>query len=94
MKKTTLITALLTSYLLYGCSSIDEKENLQGSLVGKKKAELIKAIGEPKYSIDSTFDDEYASITLVYATTDPSLGCVESYKIETRTETVLEYACR
>jgi len=94
MKKIILSTTLLASTILVGCSAIDEKGDYKNSFVGQKKADLIKAIGEPKYSIDSTFDDQYASRTIVYATTDPSLGCVESYKIETQTQTVLEYKCR
>ncbi len=93
MIKPTLITALLTTYVLYGCSSMEEKEDAP-HFVGKKKAELIEAIGEPKYSIDSTFDDPRASRTLVYATTNPKLRCVESYKIDSHSQTVIDYACR
>lgn len=94
MIKPTVITVLLTSCFLNGCSSIDEKEGDPEGFVGKTTAALFAAIGEPKYSIDTTFDDERASRTLVYATTNPSLGCVESYKIDSQSQTIIDYACR
>jgi len=95
MIKPTLIVAFLTSYLLYGCASMEDREyEKRGAFIGEKKEVLIAAIGEPKYTIDSTFDDMYASKTLVYASADPSLNCVESYKIELRSNVVVDYACR
>jgi len=94
MKKRTVIAMVLFGYFLHGCSSLEEKQSMQEKFVGKTTDALVEAIGEPKYWIDTTFDDERASVTLVYATTDPSLGCVESYKVDRRSQMILEYACR
>ncbi|MFC1602127.1 hypothetical protein ACFL3U_01020 [Pseudomonadota bacterium] len=94
MKKRTVIAILLMSYFLYGCSSVEEKESMQESFVGQTTESLVKALGEPKYWIDTTFDDERESVTLVYASTNPSLNCVESYKIDRRSQTIIDYACR
>jgi len=93
MIRPMVIVALLTSVFLYGCASVEEKKDVS-NFVGQKKAALIKAIGKPKYSIDTTFDDDRASRTLVYAATDPSRGCVESYKIDSQSQIVIDYACR
>ena len=94
MKKTILLTIIFASSLLFGCTTVDEKESYNKSFVGKAKAELFKALGEPKYSFDTTFDDEHASRTFVYATTDPKRSCVESFKIESQSGIILSYNCR
>jgi len=94
MNKSTVIAALLIGNLQYGCAAVDEKDiDLTEGFIGETKEALIAALGEPKYSIDSTFDDAHASRTYIFPM-NPKVGCVESYKIETESSRVIEYACR
>ena len=93
MKIQTMVIVVLSTLLLFGCASA-KKKTTKPNYVGVKKEVLIAAIGEPRYSIDTTFDDPDPSRTLVYPVTDPKQTCVESYKIDTRTSRVIAYACR
>jgi len=93
MIKSTVAVVCMGSLLLYGCQSLDEREGARKSFIGKKKEALIAELGEPKYTIDTTFDDAYASTTFIYPV-NPKVGCVESYKIEARSGKVIDYSCR
>jgi len=92
MRKIAVVTILLSSCLLFGCASTEEKVDPKASFVGKKVDVLIAAIGEPKYTIDSTFDDYVASRTLVYPT-GSTRGCIESYKVEVKSNVIIDYVC-
>jgi len=93
MIKPTVGVVFMGSLLLYGCQSLDKRGDARKSFIGEKKEVLIAALGEPKYTIDTTFDDAYASTTFIYPT-NPKVGCVESYKIEVRSGKVIDYSCR
>jgi len=92
MKNIAVVTVLLSGCLLFGCASTEEETDPKASFVGKTIDALISAIGEPKYTIDSTFDDHVASKTLVYPT-GQARGCIESYKVEVKTNVIIDYAC-
>jgi len=85
-------TVLFGCCLLFGCASTEEKTDLKASFVGKKIDVLIAAVGKPKCTIDSTFDDDVASRTYVYPTS-ATRGCIESYKVEVKSNIIVDYVC-
>lgn len=94
MKLATIVTILLTSYLLFGCSaSTPTKPSGPNSLIGKQKETLVAALGQPKYVLNASAPGAPLTRSYVYDITENGTSCAASYLVDVKTSKIISYSC-
>ena len=94
MKLATIVTILLTSYLLFGCSaSTPTKPTDPNSLIGAQKEALVAALGQPKYVLNASAPGAPLTRSYVYDVKENGQACAASYLVDVKSSKIISYSC-